>query len=893
MSVNKSVLRKRFAEDWKKHYSVDFLVKNGFVRKQCFSCKKNFWTLDSNREVCSDSSCQGFTFIGKTTKKLSYVDTWKAIEKYFVKNNHTSIQRYPTVARWRNDLFFTNASIIDFQPFVVSGEIEPPANPLIVPQPSVRFSDIENVGVTGQHYSSFVMFGQHAFNSNKTGLFYWKNEALEHDFNYLTKVIGVNKNDLTFIEDVWAGGGTFGPSIEYAAGGVELGNCVFMQFKDLGNGNFEELKTKVIDMGAGLERLAWYTNGSPTSYEITFGPVVTKMKKVSGIKVDMKLFQNYAILAGSLDVDSDNLKQNKTELFSKLGVSDSEFFNMLRPLQAIYASADHLKTLLYTIGDGQMPSNGGGGYNLRILLRRVFGLNEEFDLRLDFGEILRGHANFLKDFDPILLQNVETVYDVVLEEEKKFKTTKEKGSKKIEIVLKKKGSLSEKDLMQLYESDGIPLEVMQAKAKDLNIKFNVPDNFYGMIAKKNEKDKEKEKKVIDVTGFKKTKTLFYEDVYLEKCNATVLEIIDNGLVLDKTVFYAESGGQESDTGLIDGVKVKFVKNVEGVFLHFVSKPEIFKRGQKVFCQIDFSRRKNLMRHHTGAHLLNAAARIVLGEHIWQTGAHKGSEKAHLDITHYKRITETELKEIEFLVNKFVLENHEIETVLFSRDEAEKQFGFRIYQGGYVPGKQIRIVNIKGIDVEACGGTHLKNSNEVGLFKILKREGIQDGVERILFVCGIPAIKHVQRIESLVLESAQKFSVSEKDLPKTAERFFSEWKEQNKKIEQLESLLLEIKIKVLKAKLVSEKKAVLKDYVNGLSSTSLNQLAKEVLKQRNDVLLVLGSGNNIFIMAGEKCRASAKKELEAILKQTKGNGGGSDKIARGKVENVEILKRLLF
>ncbi len=888
MGLDKKKLAKQFQKDWKKHYKVKFLEQSGFKRIKCQSCGKHFWSLDSDRKTCADSSCVGFEFIGQKGKNLGYTETWEKIEKYFTNKGHKSITRYPTVCRWRDDLYFTNASIIDFQPYVVSGEIEPPANPLIVPQPSIRFSDIENVGVTGQHYSSFIMFGQHAFNSKKTGLFYWKDEALEHDFNYLTKVLGVKKEDITFIEDVWMGGGTFGPSIEYAAKGVELGNCVFMQFKDLGKGKFEELPTKVIDMGAGLERLAWYTNGSPTSYEITFGPVVQKMKKNAGIKIDNKLFTEFSKLSGALDVETHNVKEKREKIAKQLKVDEEEFFGTLKPLQAVYASADHLKTLLYTVGDGQMPSNGSGGYNLRMLLRRVFGFNEEFDLRLDFIQVLREHADYLKDFDPILKENVETVVQVIEEEEKKFEETKLKGARKIETIVKKNKKIDSKELIKLYESDGISPELIEEKAQEAGVKINIPENFYGLIAAKNEKDKKLIKHEIDVRPYKKTKTLFYEDSYLRECNATVLGVIDKGIILDQTVFYAEGGGQESDEGFIDGIKVEFVENVDGVLIHFVENPDKFKRGKKVFCEIDWNRRIDLMRHHTGAHLLNAAARQVLGKHVWQTGAHKAREKAHLDITHYKRITGKELKQMELLANQFALEQHEVETMFMLRNEAEKKYGFRLYQGGFVPGKTIRIVNVKSVDVEACGGTHLKNSSEVGLFKILKREGIQDGVERIVYVCGLPAIKEMQKKESLLKDAAEKLSVPEKSLTKTTQRFFNEWKEQKKTIESLEKELIELKT----AELLKMDEEIITTYVHGLTAQGLMNLAKKVLNEKENSLLIIGSGENVFALSGKKCSKNAKKELALLLQETKWQGGGNEKLARGKVQNAKELEKLL-
>ena len=277
--MDKPSLRKQFSSEWEKHYKVSALVERGYTRQQCEKCKRYFWSVTA-RKVCSDPSCVGYGFIGKKMAKapLGYVETWKKIEDYFKKNRHASVEPYPSVARWRDDLYFTIASINDFQPYVVSGELEPIANPLVVPQPCIRFSDISNVGVTGRHYTNFVMVGQHAFNSKKTGDFYWKDEAIRHDLGYLS-YLGIDEKHLVFLEDVWMGGGNFGPCIEYFADGLELGNCVFMQYEITPDGGSRELSTKVIDMGAGLERLAWITHGSPISYGLVFGPCVDSIQK--------------------------------------------------------------------------------------------------------------------------------------------------------------------------------------------------------------------------------------------------------------------------------------------------------------------------------------------------------------------------------------------------------------------------------------------------------------------------------------------------------------------------------------------------------------------------------------------------------------------------------------
>lgn len=889
--VDKKELKKRFTAEWQKHYKIDFLLRKGFMRKQCRKCGNFFWTLDSERTHCADSSCVGYGFIGKGTKFLSYTETWDKIEKYFTKNGHTSIPRYPTVCRWRDDLYFTNASIIDFQPYVVSGEMEPPANPLIVPQASIRFGDIENVGVTGQHYSSFIMFGQHAFNSPKTGLFYWKDQALEHDFNYVTKVLGVKPEEFCFQEEVWAGGGTFGPCIEYCVDGVELGNCVFMQFKELPFGKFEQLKTKVIDMGAGLERLAWFTNGTPTSYDVTFGPVIKKMISNAGLKIDKKLFLQYAKVSGILDVDTQNVREERKVIAKKLCVSEEELFSMLRPLQALYACADHLKTILYAVSDGMLPSNSGGGYNLRMLLRRVFGFNKEFNLHLDVADILFQHGKFLENFDRTLLEAVPTAVEVVEEERKKFSSTVEKSRKIVEsLVLKAKSGeeITAHKLTQLYESHGVPVELIEEEARKANIAIMVPENFYVSLAKKNEREIDRVKSEIDLSKFPKTIDLFYEEPYSLEFTSKVLGKIDKAIILNKTLFYAESGGQEADHGLLNDVIVEDVQKKEGVFLHYVSVPEKFKLGAKVVGKIDWNRRHNLMRHHTATHLLNASCREVLGTHVWQAGAHKKENLAHLDITHFKKTTDEELQEIEMLVNKRIQENLPVKMFSLARNKAEEKYGFRLYQGGYVPGKELRIVEVVGIDVEACGGVHVAHTGEIGFFKILKKESIQDGVERITFAVGLPALEFVQKQEMLLSQTAETLSVPVTEIANAAQKFFDEWKEQRKKIESFGKQAAQSDFE----ELMQCKEKILKKYFENADCNALFAFGRKLIEEKKDAVAFLGASDELIILAGKDSGKNAEQELKKVLGKLMGSGGGSQFVARAKIFDKIVLKIFL-
>lgn len=892
--VDKTLLSIQFSKEWEKHYKIDALTSKGFTRKQCTSCKRFFWTLNAQRTTCADSDCMGYEFIGKKTKNYSYVETWKNISDYFTKNapvKHTEIKRFPVVSRWRDDLYFTNASIIDFQPYVVTGEVEPPANPLIVPQMCLRFNDVGNVGITGRHNTGFVMFGQHAFNTEKTGLFYWKNEALEHDYQYLTQVIGVKPEDLTFQEEVWAGGGTFGPCIEYAANGAELGNCVFMQYEELEDGSVRELKTKVIDMGAGLERLAWYTTGTATSYDTAYGNVIQNMKRNTGVHLDEDLFLRYSKISGRLDMEGGNVKEKRGEIAHVLEMDEKELFTRISSLQALYAICDHLKTILYTCTDGQLPSNGGGGYNLRLLLRRVFGFNSEFAFNLNYDKILQDHVKELKGFDDSLQEGLPTAIDVLKEEQKKFDLLQETGQKKIRVIIdklkKENMPLQKKELITLYESHGIPYEMAVDLGKKSGVQVEEVFDFYEQISVKNEKKKEKKTKLsMDVEKFPETKTLYYEKLYEDEFEGKVLGIIGNNVILDQTLFYPEGGGQSFDTGKLNEVGVKNVQKIQNRILHEVENVSTFGVGQTVKGFISRERRANLMHNHTATHLLNAMCRSVLGNHIWQAGAHKEWNKAHIDVTHYKKITQEEIRKIEELVEQHVQMKIPVHKITLSRTEAEQKYGFRIYQGGFVPGKELRLVQIEGIDIQACGGTHINNTEEIGFFKVMKVESIQDGIERITFATGQPALKWVQEREEKLARVTRILNTTEQDLEKAAQNLVDEnkmWRKQAEGLmeEQLQRQAVELKAQAKGSKLIARV---------SLTQENTMKLAQVLVNQNPTFAVVLISDSAKFVvaMSGSASVFNAKNAIQTILTYAKGSGGGSEKVGQAKLQSMDGL-----
>lgn len=758
--ANKEALKQKFSSDPTRYYQVELFTKLGFKRKRCKTCGSHFWTLNTSRENCPQQPCEQYGFLGSppTSRRLDYVETWRQIERFFVENGHTSVKRYPVVCRWRPDLFFTVASIIDFQR-VEGGKVvfELPANPLIVPQLCLRFNDIPNVGVTGRHFTSFCMVGQHSI-ANSEG--YWKDRCIELDYRLLTGPFGIEPEEIVFVEDVWLGYGAFGYSLEYYVRGLELGNAVFTEFEGTPE-SYREMEEKVVDMGAGLERFVWLTQGTSTSYECVFGPVVRKIIEECKVDHDPEFLLRYASYASNLDFSKiPDVTQEKVKIAERLGMSYELLKSRTEAVEAVYAISDHVRTLVFAITDGGLPSNVGGGYNLRVVLRRALDLLRRFRWNLRLSDVALWHIDYLREMYPELEEHREEVVKILDVEEKRYEATKARAGKLVQSLLKSRRALSEDELIELYDSHGITPDFLASQGFTVPI----PSDFYSKVSARHLTQKEEGEVIrFDVRGLPKTNLLFYEDERLTEFEAKVLRVFENRyVVLDKTAFYARAGGQEPDLGYIDGCKVVDVQKYGNVVVHEVEGCSL-REGQMVKAKIDERRRSILMRHHTATHVVNGAARKVLGSWVWQHSAFKAVDFARLDITHYAHLTKEELERIEDLANQIVLKNLPVVKEVLKRGEAEQRYGFRIYQGGVVPSRDVRIVNILGWDVEACGGTHCDSTGEIGLIKLLKSERVQDGVERIEFVAGEAALKHVRKQEGLVKGLAESLQAQEEKL----------------------------------------------------------------------------------------------------------------------------------
>lgn len=458
-------------------------------------------------------------------------------------------------------------------------------------------------------------------------------------------------------------------------------------------------------------------------------------------------------------------------------------------------------------------------------------------------------------------------------------------------------------LIKLYDSQGLPPDTVEEVAREMDFNVNVPDNFYTLVAAEHSEEAVEEETPVEL-DFPETILTFYDEPLETEFKARYLGSYQNNIILDQTLFYPEGGGQPSDIGHIDTgeekIRVLHSEKLDGVVLHRVEEGKLEKlkhrTGSTLKGKIDWERRIALARNHTATHLLVAAARKVLGDHIWQAGAQKGVKKSRIDLSHYQRISQEELHKIEIIANRWVMENIPLKTQWMDRTDAEKKYGFILYQGGVVPGTSIRVVQIHGVDVQACAGTHCDYTGEIGLVKVNRTERIQDGVERLEFSAGEAAVESMQTNDVLLHDSAAVFKVEANQLPKTSERFFSEWKAFKNDIKRLQKEV---------AKLKTESLVNQTEEINSLSFLSdkvdaeIGELVKMVTQLTDDGgvdLVVLGNGEGKIAGAASSKAIKRDIKINEIIKEAAaimgGGGGGRPNLAQGAGSDADKINDAL-
>jgi alanyl-tRNA synthetase len=846
----------------------------------------------------------------------------EAFLSFFEKHGHTRVKPYPVVARWRSDIYLTHASIIDFQPYVTEGIAPPPANPLVIAQPCIRLVDIANTGPTfGRHLTIFEMGGHHAFNYPDREV-YWKDQTARYHHEFVTDVLGVKSEEVTYKEDVWVGGGNAGPDVECIIGGLEVATLVFMQYKVV-NGDFVKLPIRTVDTGYGIDRFAWLSQGVPSCFHAVYGALLDKIFAMAGSNVDNNLLFSVAKYSGLVTVDKNaNRLDARRQVAELVGMDVDKLDKVLIPVENAFAVADHTKCLSFMLSEGIVPSNIHEGYLARLLFRRTYRLLRSLNIDVErLYDIVDMQVDlWSKDYPHIKTMRNE-IMEMLKVEEEKFEDTLKRGEgmvKRIAADLKAKHAnhLPEATLSELYDSHGLPPEIVKEAAEAEGVTVEVPENFYALIADRHlQADKPVEEEEVKAeatleTAVEKlppTEQIYYADAYIKKFDAEVLKVINGEyVVLDRTCFYPEGGGQPADHGfLIFGdakAEVVHVQKVGRVIVHKTKASVTPKKGDAVKGVLDWDKRYALMKAHTATHLVNGAARRVLGEHVWQHGTQKGVETTRLDISHYRRLTPEEVHRIEILANQAVLADMRVETVWMPRSEAESRYGFRLYQGGAVPGKDIRVVKTGDWDVEACAGTHLKRTGEIGFLKIVYTERIQDGVERLGYAVGLHALKAVQQQESLLWKVSETLNAPLEKLDKTAEKLVKELKEANSEKRKLikELAAKETAIGMSETACAMQEiggiTLVKRDFQEEIDVNRMVQTANEMIKQNEATVTLFygtdGKNARVLIMAGKaavKKGANAGEVVRAVSPIIGGGGGGKPNFAQGGGTRPEKLR----
>ncbi|RLI87965.1 MAG: alanine--tRNA ligase, partial [Archaeoglobales archaeon] len=644
----------------KEYLDITFLQESGFVRKRCPKCGKYFWTA-GNHEICNDPPCGSYTFIENPVFKrpFSLDEMREYYLSFFEKRGHARIDRYPVVARWRDDIYLTIASIADFQPFVTSGVIPPPANPLTISQPCIRMDDLDSVGRTGRHLTLFEMMAHHAFNYPGKEI-YWKNETVKLCTELLEE-LGVSLENIIYKEEPWAGGGNAGPCLEAIVGGLELATLVFMNLEASPDGNIEikgeryrKMDNYIVDTGYGLERFVWASQGTPTVYDAIFPEVLDFIEENSDIEFSRRdsevkrIVAESSKLAGVMgSLRGKALEEFRVNAAKQLGISVDELVSIASPLEKVYALADHTRAILFMLGDGLIPSNAGGGYLARLMIRRSLRICEELSFSATLFDLIELHRKLLRAFTFEI--PMETIQEILELEVKRYRATINKGVRMVERIVAKKKKVEKSDLVEFYDSHGIPAELAVKIAEEKGVEVEMPEDFYAELASRHVKAEKREEERKLRNSYPPTEKLYYDSKLLE-FEAKVVGVEGDYVILDRTAFYPESGGQDNDTGylVLNSKKVPVIDvfDENGVVVHKVKDSKALKAGDRVRGVVDRERRFRHMRHHSATHLLLYAIQQVLGKHAWQSGARKEWGKARLDVTHYKRPSEEEIYEIE-------------------------------------------------------------------------------------------------------------------------------------------------------------------------------------------------------------------------------------------------------
>ena len=855
-------------------------------------------------------------------------------EKYlsfFESKGHLRLPSFSLIPKNDNSLLLINSGMAPMKKYF-TGEITPPRKRVTTCQKCIRTPDIERVGITARHGTFFEMLGNFSFGD------YFKHEATSWAWEFLTKTLEMDVDRLWVsiyedddeVFDIWTkevgvspdrivrlgkednfwehGEGPCGPCSEiyfdrgeeYGCGKptcgvgcdcdryVEIWNNVFTQFDSDGKGTYTPLDHPNIDTGMGLERLACVVQGVDNLFLVdTVQNIMKHISEIAGVKYG---------------------DDPKTDI-------------------SLRVITDHIRSTTFMIGDGVMPSNNGRGYVLRRLLRRAARHGRLLGIdRMFLTEVCDTVIHENESAYPELKDKRDFIHNVIATEEANFAKTIDQGMKILEdFVADHDGdTLSGEAAFKLQDTYGFPIDLTVEILADKGMKVDVEDfrriyDDYRLKTKMAGVHATTEAWKGDADLFKDMEATQFLGYTESECEAKVVAIVSGGeltdsasegeeaiVVLDRTVCYAESGGQVGDTGSVSGENAVLAventtKNNSGVFLHTCKVTEgQLNVGDTVKVAYDFATRMATRRNHTAAHLLQAALRKTLGTHVEQAGQLVDSRAVRFDFTHFSALTAEELAQVEALVNAEILSAVEVINVEMPIEEAKQLGAMALFGEKY--GDVVRVVRTADdFSIEFCGGTHVDNTAKLGLFKIKSESSVAAGVRRIEAVTGANVLTMLNEALATISDAAAAMKLSNPaELVRKGAAMTAELKEKDRQIEQLSSKLASIEVDSLveNAACVGDTKLVIKKF-DGVKPDELRTMGDKVRDKCADSVAVFASVNGekgtIFVAVGKEALAkgaNAGKIVKAVAQVTGGNGGGKPDNAMAGAKDLSKLDEAL-
>ena len=785
-----------------------------------------------------------------------------------------------------NSLLLINSGMAPMKKYF-TGEVTPPRKRVTTCQKCIRTPDIERVGITARHGTFFEMLGNFSFGD------YFKREATAWAWEFFTKVLELPEDKLYVsiyqdddeAYDIWTKEVGVDPSHMVRLGGkpdchvgcecdrfVEVWNLVFTQFESDGKGNYTPLEHPNIDTGMGLERLACVMQEVDNLFLVdTVQNIMKHISRITGVQYG----------AGE-----------KSDI-------------------SLRVITDHIRSTTFMIGDGVMPSNEGKGYVLRRLLRRaarhgrLLGYKEPFLYKVCETVINENRTAY-----PELVEKKDFITKVIRVEEESFAKTIDQGFKMLQGLMERNDVkvISGEDAFKLNDTFGFPIDLTREILGEKGIKVDV-ERFHELLVEQKKRSRAARKNAgadawisdnTDLTDIAKTEFVGYTDLEAGEGDSALL-------VLDKTPFYAESGGQVGDTGTLtaEGFSADVddtTKDISGnIFLHACAIDEGSVRvGMTVRAAVDKARREDIMRNHTAAHLLQAALREVLGSHVQQAGQLVSDTTLRFDFTHFEAMTAKELLDVEKLVNDKIFEAIPVDTRVMPIEEAKKLGAMALFGEKY--GDTVRVVSAGDFSVEFCGGTHMDNTAKLGLFKIRQEGSVAAGVRRIEASTGKGVLEYINRAQELIGVAAAQLKLSNpKALVLGVQKAVEQIKAQQREIDKLNSRIATSQMTSLMAE--SEQYngfEIIKGITKGLTPDVLREMCEEAVADYPNIIGVVatvnGSKINIAAYCGKEAvahGAHAGKIVKIAAQAAGGNGGGKPTVAMAGAKDESKLEEAIL